>query len=57
MAQKRVEELLSGEQISTQDEGRERVFGVSSPSDGSVLLTTDRRRNIEYRVGTMITLI
>jgi len=55
MAQKSVEKLLSGEQINTPEGGRERVFGVSSPNDGSVMLTTDRRRNIEYRVGTLIT--
>lgn len=55
MAQKAVEKLLSGEQINTQEGGRERVVGVTSPSNGSVILTTDRRHNIEYRVGTLIT--
>lgn len=56
MAQKAIEKLLSGDQIDTPQGGRERVFGVSSPSNGMVTLTTDRRRDVEYDVGTLVTL-
>lgn len=56
MAQRPVEKLLSGDQIDTPQGGRERVFGANSPSNGTVTLTTDRRRDVAYDVGTFVTL-
>ncbi|MGW7537825.1 hypothetical protein [Amycolatopsis sp. NPDC054798] len=57
-AQRKIEDVVSGQQIVLVDGRGDRVHGVDHEREpGAVFVTTDRRRNVRYNVGTLITIV
>ncbi|UKD50786.1 hypothetical protein L3Q65_00385 (plasmid) [Amycolatopsis sp. FU40] len=57
-AQRKIEDVVSGEQIVQADGRGDRVHGVDRDREqGAVFVTTDRRRDVRFVVGTRVTIV
>jgi hypothetical protein len=58
MAQRKIEEVLSGHQIIQADGSWDRVHGVDREREpGAVYVTTDRAHDVRYPLGVLVTIV